>query len=167
MNDDTTPRWGLPTIRPGQAQKESSHNEALTRVDLLIHANAVSLGTDVPPTSPVSGQAWVVGPAPVGGWAGHANQLAGWTDGGWRFAAPVEGMSIWIEEVSDFARYSDGAWVLGELRGSTVVIAGDRVVGARRGAISLSSDGSVIDVEARATLAEILAALRGHGLIGS
>ena len=167
MNDDMTPRLGLPTIRPGQAQKESSHNEALSQLDLLMHANAVSLGSNTPPVSPVSGQAWVVGPAPAGDWIGRAHQLAGWTDGGWRFAAPLPGMTVWVAEAADFARYLEGAWVLGELRGSKVVIAGEDVVGARRPAITISSGGSIIDLEARETLAEILAALRGHGLIAS
>lgn len=167
MNDDMTPRLGLPTIRPGQAQKESSHNEALSQVDLLMHANAVSLGSNTPPASPISGQAWVVGPTPAGDWIGRANQLAGWTDGGWRFAAPMPGMIVWIAEAADFARYSDDVWVLGELRGAKVVIAGNDVVGARRAAITMSAGGSIIDLEARETLAEILAALRGHGLIAT
>ncbi|QQV77521.1 DUF2793 domain-containing protein [Sphingomonas aliaeris] len=167
MNDDMTPRLGLPTIRPGQAQKESSHNEALTQLDLLMHANAVSLGLNTPPSAPVSGQAWVVGSMPAGDWSGHADALAGWTDGGWRFAAPIPGMTVWIEEAADFARYSDGSWILGELRGSKVVIAGNDVLGPRRAGIPIASGGSIIDVEARETLVEILAALRGHGLIAS
>lgn len=165
MNDDMTPRLGLPTIRPGQAQKESSHNEALSQIDLLMHANAVSFGLNTPPVAAVSGQAWVVGPAPTGAWSGHADALAGWTDGGWRFAPPTPGMTVWIEEAADFARYSDGSWVLGELRGGKVVIAGNDVVGPRRAGITIASGGSIIDVEARKTLVEILAALRGHGLI--
>ncbi len=95
MNDDGTARLKLPTIRPGQAQKETSQNEALTLSDVLVQA-AISLGTTVPPSAPVAGQNWVIGSTPSGAWAGQAGRLAGWTDGGWRFVEPTEGMMVWL-----------------------------------------------------------------------
>lgn len=165
MNDDATARLGLPTIRPGQAQKESSHNEALTLIDLLAQAGAVAFGTNTPPAAPIAGQAWVVGSTPLGVWAGRAGQLAGWTDGGWRFVAPFEGLTVWIAEAAEIARYSGGAWELGELRGSRVTIDGRQVIGARRAAIAGPAGGGAIDVEARLAIDAILATLRGHGLI--
>ncbi|KQS03544.1 hypothetical protein ASG11_04135 [Sphingomonas sp. Leaf357] len=165
MNDDATARLGLPTIRPGQAQKESSHNEALTLIDLVAQAGAVAFGTNAPPAAPVTGQAWVIGPAAAGAWAGRAGQLAGWTDGGWRFVVPFEGLAVWIEEAAEIARYSGGGWVLGELRGARVTIGGVQVLGGRRAAIAGPAGGGTIDAEARAAIAAILAALRGHGLI--
>ena len=51
------------------------------------------------------------------------------------------------------------------LRGARVVIAGNSVVGARRGAISGPAGGANIDAESRAAITAILGALRGHGLI--
>jgi len=167
MNDDATARLGLPMIRPGQAQKEMSHNEALTTIDLCTQANAVALGLDVPPAAPVAGQAWIVGVAPNGAWAGKNGQLAGWTDGGWRFVVPTEGMAVWIIEAAEIARYFKGVWRLGEVRCSKVVIAGSTVLGAQRAAIAAPIGGTTSDIEARATLTEILNALRGHGLIAS
>lgn len=167
MNDDATARLNLPTIRPGQAQKESSHNEALTLIDFVLQASAVSLGLNVPPSAPVVGQAWVVGLTPSGAWAGQAGRLAGWSDGGWRFVVPVEGMCVWIVEAAEIARYSDGAWVLGEIRGARVMVGGKQVVGAQRAAIPAPAGGVMIDVEARGAIDAILATLEGHGLIGS
>jgi hypothetical protein len=38
--NDMTPRFGLPFILPGQAQKEHFHNEALLRVDAILSAAA-------------------------------------------------------------------------------------------------------------------------------
>lgn len=165
MSDDATARLGLPTIRAGQAQKESSHNEALTLIDLVVQAGAVAFGTNAPPSAPVAGQAWVVGSAPAGAWVGRGGQLAGWSDGGWRFVAPFEGLAVWIVEAAEIARYSGGAWVLGELAGKRVTIGGRQVIGARRAAIAGPVGGGAIDAEARQTIDAILATLRGHGLI--
>lgn len=162
---DTTARLGLPMIRAGQAQKESSHNEALAGIDLLLHATAVSIGLNTPPATPAMGQVWIVGAAPGGGWAGHAKQLAGWTEGGWRFIPPVEGMTVWLTEALVLARYSTGFWTMGELIGNRVRLEGLRVVGPREAAVADPAGGSVVDVEARAALMALLDRLRGHGLI--
>ncbi|MEG3089133.1 DUF2793 domain-containing protein [Sphingomonas sp. PB4P5] len=162
---DTTARLGLPMIRPGQAQKELSHNEALAVIDLLIGAQASAFGLNTPPTAPAPGAAWVVGSAPLGAWAGKAGQVAGWTEGGWRFVAPVESLVVWIVEAAVIARFSGGAWVVGELTGSRVVIDGVRVVGARQPAVASPSGGTTVDTQARAALAALLTAVRAHGLI--
>lgn len=34
---DDTPRWTLPLLAAGQAQKEMTHNEALSLLDLIVH----------------------------------------------------------------------------------------------------------------------------------
>lgn len=164
---DTTARLGLPTIRAGQAQKESSHNEALTGIDLLLQASVVSVGANTPPAAPAIGQAWVIGTAPGGAWAGRAQHVAGWTEGGWRFAAPIEGMTVWVTEAVVSARYSSAGWLAGELAGNRVRLEGLRVLGPRQPAVADPDGGSVIDVEARAAIALLLARLRAHGLIAS
>ena len=162
---DTTARLRLPMIRPGQAQKELSHNEALTIIDLLIDAQVAGFALNAPPATPALGAAWVVGSAPSGAWTGQAARLAGWTEGGWRFIVPAEGMTVWVSDVAVIARFSGGAWVLGELSGSRLLIDGVRVVGPRQAAVTSPTGGTTIDVQARATLSALLAALRTHGLI--
>jgi len=86
---DTTPRLALPFILPGQAQKEAFHNEALALVDAALHVCVAGDPGDAIPPDPAPGESWIVGPDPAGAWAGKANQLATWSDGGWRFIAPV------------------------------------------------------------------------------
>ncbi len=86
---DATARFALPFIAAGQAQKEVFHNEALTRVDVLLQPVVEAVGLDAPPASPATGQCWVVGAAPTGAWAGQAQSIAAWTEGGWRFVAPL------------------------------------------------------------------------------
>jgi len=91
--------------------------------------------------------------------------LAAFTVGGWRFVTPIEGTTAFVRSTAVWATYRSGAWELGILRGSNVTIGGQQVVGARAAAISGASGGSVVDVEARAVVGQILTALRQHGLI--
>lgn len=160
-----TERFALPLLHAGQAQKELSHNEALTLIDAMLHPVVESIGADVPPDEPVVGQAWGVGPTPAGDWAGATQTLAIWTGGGWRFVTPVEGMNLWVRDAGISARFVDGGWQMGVVSATALHVAGVQVVGARQAAIAPTSGGAVVDTEARAAIAEILAALRAHGLI--
>src|SRR5690242_2174 len=53
----------------------------------------------------------------------------------------------------------------GHIARRKLVIGGQQVVGSRTSAIASPSGGTIIDTEARATIDQILTALRGHGLI--
>lgn len=164
---DSTARFSLPFIQPGQAQKELFHNEALATIDAVLHAVAETRGENVPPPAPATGQGWIVGSAPAGDWTGQADRLAVWTAGGWRFVEPVETMRVWLRDAEIFSAWNGTAWIDGELSGSVLTIGGAAVVGAQQGAISDVAGGGVVDVEARAGIGAILAALRAHGLIGT
>ncbi|NNC72613.1 MAG: DUF2793 domain-containing protein [Sphingomonadaceae bacterium] len=76
---DTTPRFALPQLLTGHAQKEIWHNEALALIDAVLHPVAESRGDNTPPANPAAGQCWITGSAPVGDWAGEADWLAIWT----------------------------------------------------------------------------------------
>jgi len=167
VSDETSVRLGLPLLQTGQAQKEWSHNEALTLLDFAVQPVVEAVGVDTPPAAPVRGACWVVGAVPSGAWTGQAGALAGWTDGGWRFIAAREGMAAWSSADVAIARFSSGSWTVGELRGTRLVLAGAAVVGARQAAIATPVGGSAIDTEARAAIAAVLVALRTHGLIAT
>lgn len=160
-------RWALPLLETGQAQKEMFHNEAVAAIDLIVQAVAVSAGSDAPPETPAPGACWIVGEAPTGDWAGMAGRLAGWTAGGWRFVAPVEGMAVWIADRAVMARYRGSGWTIGTIAGDRLVIGGVQVVGERAAAITDPAGGATIDAEARTAIAAILAMARAHGLIES
>jgi hypothetical protein len=163
----TSARWGLPLLEAGQAQKEVFHNEALTLLDLLVHTGVVATALNTPPASPGEGQAWIVGTAPDGAWTGRANQIAGWTAGGWRFVAPREGMGVWCEAQATPARWRTGAWEYGQVRAERLLVNGVPVVGAQQAAIAEPAGGTTVDARTRAAVSQILAALRAHGLIAS
>lgn len=164
----TTTRFALPLLHAGQAQKEMFHNEAVVGIDVLLHPDVQGVGIDVPPATPELGQAWVVGTAPSGDWAGHANEIACWTDGGWRFAVPRTGMAVWVESLAQPARYHAGTgWQIGVIAARRVEVDGVQVIGARGAAVATPAGGAIVDEQARSAITGILDALRAHGLIGS
>ena len=166
MSDDITARLALPLLQPGQAQKETTHNEALALLDLAVQASVQAVGTTVPPVAPVAGSAWIVGAAPTGDWTGQAGAIAGWTSGGWRFVAARDGMAVWSMADGQVARFGSGVWTIGVLAGSRVSIGGVDVVGPRQPPIPDPTGDAVVDLQARAAIIAILGCLRGHGLIG-
>ena len=74
-------------------------------------------------------------------------------------------MLVYVRSSSTWATYRDGAWELGTIRGASLVIGGQPVVGNRQAAIAGPTGGTIVDVEARAGIGQILTALRQHGLI--
>lgn len=164
---DTTPRLSLPFLVPGQAQKEIYHNEALLKIDIVVAASVEGVATNTPPNAPTPGQTYLVGASPTGVWAGRPTTIAGYDVSGWRFVAPVEGWSVWLRSLGLTATFVNGTWETGWLKASRLMIGNNQVVGGQTGAIVDPTGGTVTDAEARASIASILTALRGHGLIAT
>lgn len=164
MPDSVTPRLALPLLAAGQAQKEMSHNEALMRIDLSLHGSVAGFAANIPPASPVAGQCWILGAAPTGAWAGHPHEIAGWTEGGWRFLAPCEGARLWVSEADGFALFSGGSWTCGRAHGR-LFVEGRQIIGPRAPAMTEPTGGVVVDAEARASILAVLNVMRGHGLV--
>jgi hypothetical protein len=162
---DRSARLALPFISVGQAQKEVTHNEALAILDLAVQPVVESSDGTVPPALPIVGQAWIVGAAASGAWAGHVGEIAGWTDGGWRFVALPAGSVVWVSDLGLPAVRGVDGWQVGDVRASRLLIGDNQVVGPQRPAISEPAGGSTVDTAARAAIAAILGSLRSHGLI--
>ena len=118
-----------------------------------------------PPASPAEGACYIVATGATGDWAGRDGSLAAFSSGGWRYLAPVEGLGVFVRSTSVDAVYRSGAWELGALRGSALLIGGQQVVGSRTAAIANPAGGATVDAEARTAIVQVLSALRGHGLI--
>jgi hypothetical protein len=162
---ETSVRFALPLILPGQAQKEAFHNEALARLDAALHACVAGDPTDELPADPAPGESWVVESGAGGAWAGKAGNLATWTAGGWRFTAPVPGMTVWNIDAGYRLHWTGTAWSQGEWPVSTLVIDGQQVVGPRLETVPSPSGGKIIDAEARVAVDAIIGAIWTHGLI--
>lgn len=165
--NELTHRLSLPMLHIAQAHKEMTHNEALMLIDLLLHGCVAGVAQDAPPATPVAGQCWIVGPAPTGDWAGRTGQIAGMTEGGWRFVDPREGMRLWWTGGETTVEFRGGQWVRGEVRARRILIDGTPVLGAQQAAITTPGGGTTRDEEARTAVSAILAALRAHGLIAA
>lgn len=162
---DTTARFALPFILPGQAQKEAFHNEALALLDGALHACVADDPTDVIPSDPAPGESWIVGAGAGGEWASRAGNLATWTDGGWRFVVPVPGMTVWNVDAGYQLFWTGSAWSDGKWPAAAFTIGGQQVVGPRLETVASPSGGTIIDAEARTAVDAIIVALRTHGLI--
>jgi hypothetical protein len=161
----STPRFGLPFLSAGQAQKEVFVNEALQILDIVAAAAVEEPPRATPPDTPQVGDTYIVSASPSGDWTGKAYCLAAFTTGGWRFVAPNDGLFVLEKLSGSYLTYREGGWEVGVIRGASLVIDGSQVVGPRALAIPDPSGGSTVDNEARMTLRKVLAALRGHGLV--
>ena len=133
-------------------------------LDVIVAAAVEQPPLATPPTTPAIGDCYIVGASPTGAWSGHAQQVAAFTSGGWRFVAPRDGLNAFVRSSGQVGVYSAGAWVVGTLRGSQV--AQRRPGGGpESGAIANPSGGSTTNTQARSAIGQILTALRGHGLI--
>lgn len=162
-----TDRLALPLLAAGQAQKELAHNEALLLLDLLSQPVAQSADLAAPPSSPSAGQCWIVASPASGDWLGKERSLAGWTDGGWRFAMPGAGWRAWVADRAQTMRFDGADWTDEEARSNGYFVAGEQVVGARQAAIADPAGGTTVDAQARGAVLAILGMLRAHGLIHS
>jgi hypothetical protein len=162
-----TDRLTLPLLMSGQAQKEVTHNEALVLLDMLVQAVAESASISLPPSAPGTGSCWIVPAGGSGAWADFPLHIACWTTGGWRFAAPFAGMVIWVKANGCLHRFDGAAWQPDAVRADGLHIGGEQVVGPRAAGIADPVGGTVVDLEARSAVGQLLAMLRNHGLIAA
>lgn len=88
---------GLPFLEAAQAQKHVTVNEALRRLDALLHLSVAARDLAAPPEEPVEGARYIVGAEAEGAWAGHEGKIAALIDGAWVFFAPGAGWQAFDE----------------------------------------------------------------------
>ena len=149
MNDpaqftDTSNRHELPFLFAGQAQKEFTVNEAIARIDLLLHPQVVEQRASEP-AAPSPGDCYLVSAGATGAFAGQDDTIAGWDGQQWSFVSPVAGMELRDASSNALLRFENG-W-------------------QQPAAVADPSGGTTIDAEARSALTALLIALRENGTI--
>lgn len=138
----STPRFALPLLFAGQAQKEFFVNEAHILVDALLHP-AVEGVADAPPATVAEGECWLVSETPTGDWAESSHSLAIFSANTWSMVEPILGMRVFDKSLNQL-RYFNGSW--------TAPIEP-----------TAPQAGSVVDAEARQTIVELIEVLRQSG----
>jgi hypothetical protein len=105
-----TPRLSLPLLAAGQAQKHVTHNDALVRLDALIHLVVDSRTQAAPPLSPTELSAYIVPTDGTGVFAGRADQVALFEDGGWTFLTPRTGWQAWVADEAEHNLWTGTEW---------------------------------------------------------
>lgn len=101
----TTPNLELPEWAQNQEQPYTTVNEALRVLDCLTQLTVLDRNLNAPPGSPSDGDCYIVGSAPTGDWAGHANDVAMYIGTAWLFRTPKNGWRAYVADEFVDVRY--------------------------------------------------------------
>lgn len=109
---DATPRLGLPWLMPAQAQKHVTVNDALGRLDALVHARALSASLAEQPADPAPGDSYILPESAEGADWSHFDPgtLVWFQDGAWHGAAPRAGIIVFVADLSALMVFDGAAW---------------------------------------------------------
>jgi len=108
---NTTPILALSYISSSQAQKEVTHNAALNDIDFLTKTSVIDTTIATPPTSPSTGDAYIIASSATGAWSGYAGSIAGYY-GGWNIKTPKAGWMAWTQNGNRVLYYTGSTWAL-------------------------------------------------------
>ena len=106
----SSPLLSLPYIQPAQAQKHVTHNEALRRLDALVHLSVESRVLTEPPANPTDGARFIVASGASGDWAGQDHAIALNGGGAWLFLTPGTGWRSWVADEGTEVIWQNGQW---------------------------------------------------------
>ena len=106
----TTELLALDEIVSSQAQKEVTHNTALRQIEGRL-IRVLSRTTTAEPASPNAGDTYVVPASATGtNWSGQDGKIAHYFGGAWTFYAPIEGLSLHVNDEDIRIEYNGAAW---------------------------------------------------------
>lgn len=144
--ESTSPRFALPLLFSGQAEKEVFVNEGFAIADALLHCS-IEGEARLPPPAPSDGENWLVSAAGAAEWAGQDHALACRQGGNWIFVQPRDGLRVFDRSLRQ-DRFFHGTW--------------------RKALPPMEPLGGItVDAEARAAIADLIAMLRVVGIFPS
>ena len=118
----TTPILGLSEIAEGVSSQASLHNTALRQFEART-VRVLSKSTTAPPGSPAESDSYIIPTGSPVSWAGTANQIASYIGGAWSYFTPLEGVSVWVNDINATYTYDGAAWVAGSASGTVTSVA--------------------------------------------
>ncbi len=106
----TSTHLRLPFIKPTQAQKHITHNEALEALDILAQLAVLDRDLAAPPASPTRGDRYIVGASPTGAWSGKADKVAAWSGAKWLFHTPRRGWLAFVIDEQGIVAFTGVDW---------------------------------------------------------
>lgn len=100
----------LPYIAASQDQKHITHNEALLKLDALLHLSVKSRALSSPPDDPETSSRYMVAGSATGLWDGHDGEIAAFQEGAWEFFVPQTGWRLWVEDEATLLALYEGSW---------------------------------------------------------
>lgn len=107
---DKTVLLSLPYIMPSQAQKHVTHNEAIRKIDILMHLAVHSRSQSAPSETVDEGARFLIPAEAQGIFAGEENKIAAFVDSAWYFFEPQEGWHCFILDEELSVIFMNGAW---------------------------------------------------------
>lgn len=99
----------MPYIATQQSQKEVTHNDALNALDYLVQPSVIDHTLATPPSSPSTGDSYVIASSPTGAWSGYANGVAAWY-AGWIIKMPETGWTVYTRSTNRVLYYTGSGW---------------------------------------------------------
>ncbi len=141
-----TPKFALPLLFSGQAQKEFFLNHSFSVVDALLQISVMD-SISTPPLVSSEGECYRVTSPADGEWTGHEDEIAVFISGAWTYVAPSQGMTVYDRNIGASIHY-DSSW-------QTAIEPG------------LPTGGTTVDAEARLALEELILALKTIGILAN
>lgn len=111
MTQNATPNLALDYLMPEQAQKHVTLNDAIRRLDALVHLSVASTTLTQPPEAAKNGARYLVAADPTGAWADHGGDITIFEDTGWQFLKPRAGWRLWEEDTKALKVFDGTSWV--------------------------------------------------------
>ena len=117
-----TDRFGIGLMASAQSQKHVTMNEALVKIENILHVSVISRTTTAPPGSPTAGDQYLVPTGATGAWSGHEDEIATYNNGAWVFETAINGMTAWVRDETTEVRYNGLRWALSTFLSLDLVI---------------------------------------------
>lgn len=101
----------LPLLAAAQAQKHVTHNDALLRLDALVHLSVIDRDLTDPPGAPTDGDRYIPASGASGAWDAWDLNIAWYVDGIWTKLTPREGWRVWVEDEDVLLDFDGADWI--------------------------------------------------------